>query len=289
MEETISFISDGLRIAGVMTFPDAPAAGPRPAIVILHGFGGHKNGPQQRWSHKFFSDLGYITLRIDFRGCGQSEGKRGAILPFGQVNDALNAVEFLRGRAEVDSARIALSGTSYGASVAVYAAGVSDRICAVIAQGGWASGEAMFHRIHSTPEKWARFTDLLVKARSTRPGDGMVTAPRYDIIWIPERLRQNIDPHSIMDFAIETIPETLAFNPGDVAARICPRPLLIIHSARDEVITADGSMDLFKAAGYHGDLHILTGVDHFMFEEEDGRVASIVRNWLAKAVPVSSR
>ena len=44
-------------------------------------------------------------------------------------------------------------------------------------------------------------------------------------------------------------------------------------------------MDLFRAANYHGDLHILTGVDHFMFEEEDGRVASIVRNWLAKSFP----
>ena len=287
MEETISILSDGLRIAGVLTVPEAAARGARPAILILHGFGGHRNGPQQKWSRRFFNDLGYVTLSIDFRGCGDSEGTRGAIVPFGMVNDAIAAVNFLRGRPEVDPARVALSGTSYGATVAVYAAGICPDICAVIAQGGWANGEDMFRRIHNTPEKWARFSQLLVEARAHRPDDPPRTVPRYDIIWIPDRLRQNIDTKSIMDFAIETIPNTLEFNAGDVAARLAPRPLLIIHSAKDEVITADGSIDLFRKAGYHGDLHILNGVDHFMFEEEDGRVASIVKNWLAKAVPAA--
>ena len=286
MEESISFKSDGLTIRGIMTFPAQTAKGPRPAIVILHGFGGHKNGVQQQWSHKFFSGLGYVTLRIDFRGCGESEGKRGAILPQGMVRDAIAAVDYLSLRPEVDAGRIALSGTSYGATVAVYAAGICDRIAAVIAQGGWANGEDMFRRIHSTPEKWAKFSKLLVQARAVRPGDAPFYIPRYDIIWVPERLRPAIDKLSIMDFAIETICETLDFNAGDVAAAMAPRPLLIIHSAKDEVISADGSMALFVKAGYHGDLHILTGVDHFMFEEEDGRVASIVKNWLGKALPV---
>ncbi len=285
MEEKITFQSDGLTIAGIMTFPDSHVIGPRPAILILHGFGGHKNGVQQQWSHRFFSGLGYVTLRIDFRGCGESEGKRGAILPQGMVRDAIAAVDYLASRPEVDAGRIALSGTSYGATVSVYAAGICDRIAAVIAQGGWANGEDMFRRIHNTPEKWARFAKLLVQARAQKAGDPPIYIPRYDIIWIPDRLRQAIDKQSIMDFAIETISETLDFNAGDVAAFIAPRPLLIIHSAKDEVITADGSMDLFVKAGYHGDLHILTGVDHFMFEEEDGRVASIVKNWLGKALP----
>ena len=284
-QEEVSFVSGGLRIAGMLTAPEGAGTTRRPAILILHGFGGHRNGPQQKWSRKFFDELGYVTLSIDFRGCGDSEGKRGAIVPFGMVDDAIAAVAWLRSRPEVDPARVALSGTSYGATVAVYAAGICPDICAVIAQGGWANGEDMFRRIHNTPDKWARFSQLLVEAR--RNDDPTRTVPRYEIIWIPDRLRQNIDGKSIMDFAIETIPNTLEFNAGDVAARIAPRPLLIIHSAKDEVITADGSIDLFRKAGYHGDLHILNGVDHFMFEEEDGRVASIVKNWLAKALPVA--
>ena len=44
-------------------------------------------------------------------------------------------------------------------------------------------------------------------------------------------------------------------------------------------------MELFKCAGYHGDLHIIGGVDHFMFGEDDSRVEEIVRNWLKRYFP----
>jgi hypothetical protein len=82
--------------------------------------------------------------------------------------------------------------------------------------------------------------------------------------------------------------ETLAFNPGEVAARIAPRPLLILHSAKDEVIAAEGAVELFRAAGHHGDLHIIGGVDHFMFGEDDARVADILRSWLKRSLPLGA-
>jgi hypothetical protein len=110
---------------------------------------------------------------------------------------------------------------------------------------------------------------------------------RYDVIPVPPALRHNIDRRSIMEFPSETLLETLAFNPGDFAHRIAPRPLLILHSAKDEVISADGSIDLFRSAGNHGDLHIVGGVDHFMFSESDTRVADILKNWLRYSLPIS--
>lgn len=284
MEQRVTFASDGLTLAGQLS---VPAGGPekKPAIAIMHGFGGHKDGPQQRWSVKFYNDLGFATLRFDYRGCGESEGKRGWVLPYDQVADTRAAMDYLSGRADIDPARIVLSGTSYGASVAVYAAGIDQRVAGVIAQGGWANGERMFRFIHATPEAWQKFSGLLARGRARRPADPPVMAHRFDIIPVPKRLHANIQPPSIMEFPAETATETLAFNPGDVAARIAPRPLLLLHSAQDEVIAADGSFDLFKCAGYHGDLHIIGGVDHFMFGEDDRRVADIVRNWLARNFP----
>ena len=281
MEQSITFPSNGLKLAGKLSIPPGGSAR-KSAIVIMHGFGGHHDGPQQRWSQKFYNELGYATLRFDFRGCGASEGPHGCILPYDQVADTRAAVDFLAARSDIDPARIALSGTSYGASVAVYAAGIDTRIAGVIAQGGWANGERMFRFIHATPEAWKKFSDLLARGRAREAGDAPVTAHRFDIIPVPERLRANIAPPSIMEFPAETALETLAFNPGDVAANIAPRPLLIMHSAQDEVIAADGSFDLFKCAGYHGDLHIMGGVDHFMFGEDDNRVANIIGNWLTK-------
>jgi alpha-beta hydrolase superfamily lysophospholipase len=285
MEQRVSFRSDGLALAGQLSMaPGWPAK--QPAIVIMHGFGGHKDGPQQRWSVKFYNSLGYATLRFDFRGCGESEGKRGWVLPYEQVADARAAIDFLASRVDIDPARIMLSGTSYGATVAVYAAGIDKRVAGVIAQGGWANGERMFRKIHATAEAWRKFSDLLTRGRARASGAPPVMAHRFDIIPVPARLHANIQPPSIMEFPAETAIETLAFNPGDVAAAIAPRPLLILHSAQDEVIAADGSFDLFTSAGYHGDLHIIGGVDHFMFGEDDRRVADIVGNWLARNVPV---
>ena len=134
----------------------------------------------------------------------------------------------MSGRPEVDPKRICLSGTSFGASVSVYTAGLDQRVAAVIGQGGWASGEQMFRAIHSTPGKVGEVQcTLSTRGRARKPTDPPIMAHRYDLIAIPERLRANIDKRSIMQFPVEMALETLAFNPGDMAARVAPRPLLL--------------------------------------------------------------
>jgi len=76
MEEKISFQSDGLKISGLIdTPPDHKPGERRPAFIVLHGFGGNKNGQGQSVVAKQFAQWGYVTLRIDFRGCGESEGE----------------------------------------------------------------------------------------------------------------------------------------------------------------------------------------------------------------------
>lgn len=48
MEEKVSFQSDGLKIAGLIDTPlDYKAAERRPAFIVLHGFGGNKDGHGQ--------------------------------------------------------------------------------------------------------------------------------------------------------------------------------------------------------------------------------------------------
>jgi fermentation-respiration switch protein FrsA (DUF1100 family) len=284
MQERVTFKSGHISLVGDLSIPEGGGT-PKPAIIVMHGFGGHRDGPQQRWSQTFYTSMGYAVLRFDFQGCGESGGERGWVLPFRQVNDAIAALDFASSRSEIDSKRICLSGTSFGASVAVYSAGLDSRVAAVIGQGGWASGEQMFRSVHSTPEKWQTFSELLKRGRARKPTDPVMMAHRYDLIVVPDRLRNNIDKRSIMEFPVEMALETMAFNPGDMAARIAPRPLLLMHSAQDEVITADGSIELFKRTGYHGDLHIIGGVDHFMFGEDDRRVEEIVRTWLKRYFP----
>jgi pimeloyl-ACP methyl ester carboxylesterase len=287
-EEKISFASDGLKLAAIITGPDNLKPGERrPGIIIMHGFGGHKNGPQQRWSSKQLAEWGYVCLRFDFRGCGESEGEKGLVKPDIQIADALNAIPVMLARADVDPDRLMYVGTSYGASVAISAAARDARIKAVIAQGGWGIGENMFRYLHNTPEKWAKYERMLEDGKAAFAATGTwPRAHRYDIVPIPERLRANIDGPSAFDFSVETAVAFRAYNPWDDVAKVGPRPLMLIHAADDAVVPAEGSAELFRKAGKNAELFLLAGVDHFMFGEGETRVHHIVQDWLERYFPV---
>src|SRR5256714_7562902 len=136
MEERVSFVSDGLRLAGVLHLPSPPAShGRRSGFLVLHGFGSNKDSGVSLTVATLLADFGYAALRFDMRGCGESEGPRGRVICLEQVEDARSALAYLATRTEVDGARIAVMGHSFGAAVAVYAAGVEPRFAALVAAG----------------------------------------------------------------------------------------------------------------------------------------------------------
>lgn len=290
MEEKVIFASDGLKLAGVVhTPPDLRPGERRPAFLVLHGFGGNKEGRGQLVIAEQLADWGYIALRFDFRGCGESEGERGRILCMDQVRDTSNAVSYMASRPDVDSERVALIGSSFGAAVAIYTAGVDSRVAAVISSGGWGDGERKFRRQHPTPEAWERFTRILEEGRCYRERTGKsLMVPRYDIVPIPERLRGNLSQGSIMEFPAETAQSMYDFRADDVVGKIAPRPLLLLHSANDSVTPTEESIELFKRAKQPVELHLLSEVDHFMFGEENSRVTRLVSDWLARYFPLRS-
>jgi len=291
MEEKITFQSDGLKLSAIIRTPDDLRPGERrPAFIVLHGFGGNKDGQGQMVVAKQFSQWGYVTLRMDFRGCGESEGEHGRIICLDQVADARNAISYLATRPEVDSRRIALVGSSFGAAVAVFTGGADQRVAAVISCGGWGDGERKFRGQHPTPEAWERFTKMLEAGKRQRELTGKsLMVPRYDIVPIPERLRRNMSAGSIMEFPAETAQSMNDFRADDQVGNISPRPLLLIHSANDSVTPTYESIEMFKRARQPAELHLLSDVDHFTFNEENQRLTRIVADWLERYFPVKQQ
>ena len=118
MQQEIHFQSNGLQLAAVLHIPDDIKPGEkRPSITVLHGFGSNKNGGIALVAAEIFEKMGYVTLRFDFRGCGQSEGAPGRVICLEQVEDAKAAFDYLETCAEVDSKRMAIMGFSFGAAV----------------------------------------------------------------------------------------------------------------------------------------------------------------------------
>ena len=289
MEESVQFLSDGLRLTGVLRLPKGGASRPLPAFVVLHGFGSNKNAGNVLAPCDLLNSLGYATLRFDMRGCGDSEGERGRLICLDQVSDTRNAITYLTGRPEIDPKRIALIGSSFGAAVAIYTAGTDKRAAAVVSSGGWGNGERKFRGQHPTPEAWARFTTMLEEGRRHRERTGeSLMVPRYDIVPIPEHLRAHVVDRSVQMFPAETAQSMFDFRAEDVVGQIAPRPLLLLHSASDSVTPTEQSLGLFARAGQPTELHLMADTDHFMFAEENTRVRRIVGDWLAKYFPATA-
>ena len=291
MEKRVTFVSDGLKLAAVLHIPDGrSSAQRRPAFMVLHGFGSNKDSGSTVSVAKLFADLGYVALRFDMRGCGDSEGERGRVICLEQVEDAKHALTFLAARPEVDPQRVGVTGHSFGAAVAVYAAGVDMRVAACISSGGWGDGAKKLRKQHASPEAWKKFTDMMERGKREREETGKsIMVSRYDIVPIPPGLRGNLAPGSIMEFPYEVVEAMYAFTANNVVGNIAPRPLLLLHSSNDSVTPTEQSLDLFARAGQPTDLHLIADVDHFMFAEGNTLVIDLLRNWLEKHFPLSGK
>jgi pimeloyl-ACP methyl ester carboxylesterase len=293
MEEAVTFKSGksgDLNISGVVHTPDDLADGERrPAVLILHGFGSRKEAGNVVGPTNMFMRWGYIVLRFDMRGCGESDGKFGHILCLEQVEDTQAAVSFMQSRAEVDSERIAVVGSSFGAAVAVYTAGIDKRVAAVVSSGGWGNGERKFRGQHPTPEAWAAFTKILEDGRKHREETGeSLMVDRHAIVPIPEHLRKNMPAGSVQEFTAETAQGMMDFTADDVIGNIAPRPVLLLHSSVDSVTPTEQSVEMFKRAGQPTDLHLTADTDHFMMAESNTRVINIIRDWLETYFPADA-
>jgi len=117
---------DGLRIDAWWI----PAAQPtRRTVIICHGREGSRERelPHAQALHK----AGFNVLMFDFRAHGRSEGQH---VTFGmyEKDDLLGALDFLAARG-IQSAGVL--GFSMGATTAIIAAAITDRIAAIVAEG----------------------------------------------------------------------------------------------------------------------------------------------------------
>ena len=135
-DEPLNIPSNGFSLAGTLSKP-AAAAGKLPAVVLIGG-----SGPSDRDGVAFgipilgemagaIADAGFIVIRYDKRGIGQSGGRAESASLADYAEDVRAAVKLLAQRKDVDPKRIAAIGYSEGGSVALMVAAKDKRIAAV--------------------------------------------------------------------------------------------------------------------------------------------------------------
>ena len=130
----------GFTFAATITRPPGPAAASRlklPAVMLVGGSGPTDRDEVVAGIPIFgqlagaMADAGFIVVRYDKRGVGQSGGRLESATLVDFAEDVRAVVKHLKKREDVDSRRIALIGYSEGGSVAMIAASREKSIAAV--------------------------------------------------------------------------------------------------------------------------------------------------------------
>ena len=140
MKREVEFFSEGFKLSGDLYTPDRlPPGERRSAVVLCHGYTGVKDLylPDNAAA---FIDAGYVALVFDYKGWGDSEGRRSRLAPYSRVMDAQADLTFLGMQPEVDAARLGLYGTSYGGATVSWVGAVDPRARCIVSVVGSATG-----------------------------------------------------------------------------------------------------------------------------------------------------
>jgi fermentation-respiration switch protein FrsA (DUF1100 family) len=208
--EDVSFLtSDGLRLAGWFL----PAAQDGPAIILGHGFG------RSRQEMLDVADMlyrnHYDVLLFDWRAHGESEGER-TTFGYEETKDLAAALRYLQSRPDVDPQRIGVLGNSMGGAIAIRGAAILPELKAVVSDSPYPS--------------LVDTIDVGVRRRGP-----LGLWPLRPVAAFIGTATLGVDPELV--------------SPVDEIAAISPRPVLILHGGKDELIPEDTGERLYAAAG----------------------------------------
>ena len=138
----------GITLAGTLTLPTRRSGRRLPAVVLITGSGAQDRDESSPALEKWrpfrriadtLSRRGVAVLRLDDRGVGGSAAGPATATSADFADDIRAAVAFLRGRPEIDPARVGLVGHSEGGMIAPMVAATDPRLKGIVLLAGTAS------------------------------------------------------------------------------------------------------------------------------------------------------
>jgi hypothetical protein len=274
-DEQVRIQANGFSLAGTVSKPAGAAGRPLRAVVLAGGsivadrdetaFGiplfGHLAGA--------LADAGFLVLRYDKRGMGQSGGRPEAATVADYADDLRAAVKHMADRKDVDRRRVAVVGHSEGGAVGMIAASKDDRIAALVlvASPGLTGAEVNLAQLAHGLERSDRpegekqaALDLQKRIhKAVLTGDG----------WegVSADVRRQADTAWFQSF--------LAFDPARLMRDI-DQPLLIVQGLLDkqvEPVNAD-RLETLARTRRRGSVEVirLPGINHLLVPATTGEV-----------------
>jgi pimeloyl-ACP methyl ester carboxylesterase len=231
-DEQVKIPSNGFSLAATLSRPAQASDARLPAVLLVGG-----SGPTDRDSVAFgipilgqiagaLAEAGFIVVRYDKRGIGQSGGRAESASLADYAEDVRAVVKMLAGRKDVDPKRIAVIGHSEGGLVALMAAAKDKRIAAIglVATPGvtgadvvLAQQQRLLNRMTLTPEE----KQMKVEAQK-KIHEAVITGKGIELL--PPDVRRSVDNAEFQSLLIS--------DPAKLVADV-RQPLLIVQGGLD--------------------------------------------------------
>jgi len=248
MKRSFTLKVDNIHLPGEIYLPET-AKRPCPALCLCRGIPSGQPSPSDDKGYpglaERFCAAGFVTLIFNFRGTGLAQGNLDML---GWTRDLKAAIDYLASLDEVDKSRLCLLGSSAGAAVSVYVTANDPRVSSLVT--------------FACP---ANFGFLADKQRAKALID------HFRSIGL---IRDKDFPPSVDGWldGFNTV------SPLRWIGRISPRPLLLIHGDKDDLVPVEHAHTLYEHAREPKELVIIPSAGHRLRLEEKAITTAL--NWL---------
>lgn len=248
MPKKVHFVSNNNKLNGILDLPDAPCFN---YVLFAHCFTCGKDIAVAVRISRALVNLGYGVLRFDFTGLGNSEGTFEETNFSSNIEDLINAADFLRKNYKAPSLLI---GHSLGGAAVLLAAKHIKEVKAIATIGAPASAA------HVKKHFAADVTDIKSKGEAK-----VKLGPK--VFKIQKQFLEDIDEYE------KTIKSVLG------------KALLILHSPLDEIVSIDEAEKLYKAAKHPKSFISLDKADHLLSNKDDSEYAAqMIACWSSRYI-----
>ncbi|MSO45236.1 MAG: alpha/beta fold hydrolase [Acidobacteria bacterium] len=304
-DEAATIPAAGFNLGATLTRPSGAAPGTRfPAVILLAGSdAADRDGmtlgvPTIGELAGALADAGFLAVRYDRRGSGQSGGRSESVTLEDFAQDARAAFAWLRNRRDIDPRRIAVLGHGDGAWVAILAAVRERRFAGIvsIAASSMTGAELVLEQQRSA-------LDLLNTPDAERTGKVSLQR-QINAAVVSGRGWEGISADVRRQADTPWFQSLLAFDPARIVSD-ARQPMLFVHGEVDRqvpVAHAERLASVARAESRSKSIAVVTfrGVNHLLIPAVTGDiseypsltdrhvsrdVSSAVTTWLTKTLP----
>jgi uncharacterized protein len=267
-DEAVVIQALGFNIGATITKPAKAGAARVPAVIVLGGSGAaDRDGflfgvPIVGQLAGSFAEAGFLSVRYDRRGFGQSGGRAESATLGDYAEDVRAVVRWLLERKDVDPKRIAVVGHDEGAWIALLAATREKRIAAVASIDGAASTGADLNLEQQRYELDQLALPPAERDRKIALQKQIQTAVVTGKGWegVPANERKQADTPWLQSF--------LSYDPAKVMSDL-KQPLLIVHAGLDKQVPVAHADRLAEVARKQSgsksvEVIVVRGVNHLL-------------------------